>query len=77
MVHFDRGGEYYGRYDETGRNLGSFAKYLRNVASMLSIKCLVLLNIMGLWRGGIAHFLIWCDVCLLIPHYLSSCGVKL
>ena len=29
VVHYDRGGEYYGRYDETGRNLGPFAKYLQ------------------------------------------------
>ena len=29
MVHFERGGEYYGRYDETGRNPGPFAKYLQ------------------------------------------------
>ena len=28
VVHFDRGGEYYGRYDETGCNVGPFAKYL-------------------------------------------------
>ena len=49
----------------------------RNVVSMLNIQCLVLLNRMGLRRGGIAHFLIWCDVFLLIPHYLSSCGLKL
>ena len=27
-VKFDRGGEYYGRYDETGRNLGPFTKFL-------------------------------------------------
>ena len=25
-VHFDKGGEYYGRYDETNRNLGPFTK---------------------------------------------------
>ena len=30
----------------------------RNVALMLSIQCLILLNIMGLRRGGITHFLI-------------------
>ena len=36
----------------------------------------LMLNIMGLRKGGIAHFLIWCDVCLLIPHYLNSCRVK-
>ena len=27
-VRFERGGEYYGRYDEIGRNLGTFARYL-------------------------------------------------
>ena len=27
VVHFDRVGEYYGRYDETRHNLGPFAKY--------------------------------------------------
>ncbi|WJZ87929.1 hypothetical protein VitviT2T_007272 [Vitis vinifera] len=27
-VKSDRGGEYYGRYDKTGRNLGPFAKFL-------------------------------------------------
>ena len=29
VVHFDRDGEYYGRYDETGHNLGPFSKYLQ------------------------------------------------
>ena len=28
VVHFDKGGEYYGRYDETRRNPGPFVKYL-------------------------------------------------
>ena len=28
MVHYDRGGEYYGKYDEMGHNLGPFAKFL-------------------------------------------------
>ena len=28
VVHSDRGGEYYGRYNETGHNPGLFAKYL-------------------------------------------------
>ncbi|RVW36102.1 hypothetical protein CK203_079658 [Vitis vinifera] len=28
VVKFDRGGEYYGRYDEIGRNPGPFAKFL-------------------------------------------------
>ena len=48
----------------------------RNVASMLSIQCLVLLKKMGLRKGEITRFLIWCDVCLFVPHYLSSYGVK-
>ncbi|KAI5344589.1 hypothetical protein L3X38_012466 [Prunus dulcis] len=29
VVRSDRGGEYYGRYDETGRNPGPFAKFLQ------------------------------------------------
>ena len=29
-VNSDRGGEYYGRYDETGRNPGPFARYLQD-----------------------------------------------
>lgn len=28
MVRSDRGGEFYGRYDETGRNPGPFARFL-------------------------------------------------
>ena len=28
VIHYDRGGEYYGRYDETGRNPGPLLKYL-------------------------------------------------
>ena len=28
-VHSDRGGEFYGRYDEIGRNLGPFARFLQ------------------------------------------------
>ena len=28
VVHYDRDGEYYGRYDETGRNTGPFVKFL-------------------------------------------------
>ena len=29
VVHSDKGGEYYGRYDETGCNPGPFSKYLQ------------------------------------------------
>ena len=28
VVYYDRGGEYYGRYDDMGYNPGPFAKYL-------------------------------------------------
>ena len=28
IVRSDRGGEYYGKYDESGQNLGQFAKFL-------------------------------------------------
>ena len=68
VVHSDISGEYSGTYDETRGNPRPL---------MLNIQCLVLLNRMGLRRGGITHFLIWCNVCLLIPHYLSSCGINL
>ena len=34
----------------------------RNLALMLGIQCLVVLKKMGLRRGEIARFLIWCDV---------------
>ena len=30
VVRFDRGGEYYGRCTESGRNPGPFAKFLEN-----------------------------------------------
>ena len=62
---------YMMRLDATLNHLRST---FRNVTLMLSIQCLVLLNKMGLWRGEIARFFIWWDVCLLIHHYLSSCG---
>lgn len=34
VVRSDRGGEYYGRFDETWRNLGSFAKFLQQEGIM-------------------------------------------
>ena len=30
IVRSDRGGEYYGKYDETGQNPGPFAKFLES-----------------------------------------------
>ena len=62
------------RWDTTLDHLQSTFK---NVALMLSIQCLILLNIMELRRRGIICLLIWCDVCLLISHYLNSSGMKL
>ena len=43
-----------------------------NVALMLNIQCLVLLNKMRLRRGGITCFLIRCNVCLLINSSLRK-----
>ena len=40
MVHFDKCGEYYGRYDETGRNPGPFAKYLQECG--IDAQCIML-----------------------------------
>ena len=40
MVHFDKDGEYYGRYDETGRNTGPFAKYLQECG--IDAQCIML-----------------------------------
>ena len=77
VVHYDKGGEYYGRYDETGRNPGPFARYLQECGIDAQFIMHGDLNKMELRRGEIALFLIWYDVCLLIPHYLSYCGVKL
>ena len=41
VVHSKRGGEYHGRYDETGRNPGPFVSTFRKVALTLIIQCLV------------------------------------
>ena len=76
-VHSDRGGEYYSTYDETRHNPGPFEKYFQECDIDAQYTMSGTSNIMGLRRGEIAHFLKWCDVCLLIPHYLSSYGVKL
>ena len=77
VVHSDRGGEYYNKYDEQDETLNHLQSTFKNVTLMLRIQCLVLLNRMGLQRGGITRFLIWCNVCLLIPNHLSFYGVNL
>ena len=48
VMKFDRGGEYYGRYDETGRNLDHSLSFYWNATLMLDIQCQTLLNRMGL-----------------------------
>ncbi|RVW44414.1 hypothetical protein CK203_070961 [Vitis vinifera] len=55
IVRSDRGGEYYGRYDESGQNPGPFAKFLENMAFVLSTQCLVRHSRMVLLKGVIAH----------------------
>lgn len=48
VVRFDRGREFYGRYDDSGRNLGPFAKFLQECGIVHNIACLVLLSKMEL-----------------------------
>jgi hypothetical protein len=62
-VNSDRGGEYYGRYDETGRNPGPFAKYLLECGIDANIQCQGHPNKMELLKEGNAHFLTWYVVC--------------
>ena len=47
VVHSDIGGEYYGRYHETGSSPRNFQSTFINVTLMLNIQCLVLLIGMG------------------------------
>ena len=39
IVRSDRGGEYYGKYDELGQNLGPFSKFLERHAYVHNILC--------------------------------------
>ncbi|RVW99088.1 hypothetical protein CK203_018907 [Vitis vinifera] len=66
-VKSDRGGEYYGRYDETGRNPGPFAKFLLECGIDAEYTLQALLNRMGLQKGGIAHL----PVSLCLRHLMS------
>ncbi|RVX00984.1 Copia protein [Vitis vinifera] len=63
LVKSDRGGEYYGRYDETGRNHGPFAKFLLECGIDARYTMSALLNRMGLQKGGITH----CWICKFVP----------
>ena len=55
IVRSNRGGEYYGRYDESGQNPGPFSKFLESMAFVLSTQCLVRHSRMVLLKGIIAH----------------------
>ena len=58
-VRSDRGGEYYGRYNETGRNPGPFARFLQDSGIEAQYTMPALLNKMGLLKGEIAPLWIW------------------
>ena len=58
-VRSDRGGEYYGRYNETGQNLGPFARFLQECGIEAQYTMPGTLNKMGLQKGKIVHFWIW------------------
>ena len=77
MIHSDRGGEYYGRYDETGRNPGPFSKYLQECAINAQYVMSGTPQHNGIAKRKNHTLLDMCVLCLLIPHYLSSYGVKL
>ena len=51
----DRGGEYYGRYDETGQNPGPFAKFLEKHGIRANTQCLERHSRMVLLKGVITH----------------------
>ena len=55
IVRSDRGGEYYGRYDEMGQHPGLFAKFLekRDICAQPNIQCQEHHNKMVLQKGAI------------------------
>ena len=55
IVRSDRGGEYYGKYDESGQNPGPFVKFLEKMAYVHSILCQAHLNKMVWQKGKIEH----------------------
>jgi len=58
-IHSDRGGEFYGRYDEIGRNAGPFARFLQECRIEACTLCLALRNKMVLLKGVIVHLWRW------------------
>ena len=55
IVRSDRGGEYYGRYDETGQILVLLPNSLKSMAFVLSTQCLERHSRMVLLKGVISH----------------------
>ncbi|KAJ9689270.1 hypothetical protein PVL29_014779 [Vitis rotundifolia] len=67
-VKSDRGGEYYGRYDETGRNPGPFAKFLRNRTLLDMVRCM-------LFNSSLPEFL-WGEVLRTATYILNQVPSK-
>ena len=53
IIRYDRGDEYYGRYDETGQHPGPFAKLVQKRAFVCNTQCLVHHNKMVYQKGVI------------------------
>ena len=59
IIRSDRGGEFYGRYDESGQHPGPFAKFLEKRGICAQYKCQVRLSRTVLLKGGIELLWIW------------------
>lgn len=53
IIRYDRGGEYYGRYDETGQHPGPFAKLVQKRAFVCNTQFPVHHNKMVYQKGVI------------------------
>lgn len=53
IIRYDRGDEYYGRYDETGQHPGPFAKLVQKRAIVCNTQFPVHHNKMVYQKGGI------------------------
>ena len=53
IIRYDRGGEYYRRYDEIGQHPGPFAKLVQKCAFVCNIQFLVHHNKMVYQKGVI------------------------
>ena len=53
IIIYDKGGEYYGRYDETGQHPGPFAKLVQKRTFVCNTQFPVYHNKMVYQKGGI------------------------